>query len=124
MTNNKKYVNKSGISLVILVITIIIIIILAGVSVYFMTSNHTIDSANEAALRTDIQAIKDSYEILMEEYNFEKYGSNHIIDSEKFEDIIPEKYKDSFRADENGIYYFGNDEYTKNIAKDMGIIIE
>ena len=121
----QKQKNKEeGVTLIALVVSIIVLIILAGVSVYFMTSNHTIDSANEAALRTDIQAIKDSYEILMEEYNFEKYGSNHIIDSEKFEDIIPEKYKDSFRADENGIYYFGNDEYTKNIAKDMGIIIE
>src|SRR5574344_2051037 len=51
--------SKKGISLIVLIVTIIVIIILASVVILTLTKNNPIESAKEAAFKSDISNIQD-----------------------------------------------------------------
>src|SRR5574344_17290 len=51
--------SKKGISLIVLIITIIVVIILASVVILTLTKNNPIESAKEAAFKSDISNIQD-----------------------------------------------------------------
>ena len=59
---NKKDVKK-GISLVALVIVIIILLILTTTIVITVLGDNPIEDANEATIKSDIQAMKDKYKL-------------------------------------------------------------
>ena len=51
--------NKSGISLIVLVITIIIMIILAGAVIVSLSSSDIVDRANETVETTNLRQVQE-----------------------------------------------------------------
>ena len=87
-------------------------------------NNSPIGEANEAAIRTDIQSIKDKYEIVYKDVLFKNFGDETKITDEDFADVVPEEYKDKIVASKDGLEYIGEDEKVEEIAKDMGLGVE
>ena len=115
---------RLGISLVILIIIIVIILILASGVILIFSDNNPIGSANEAALRTDMQTMLDNYLTKYNEVIYKYYGDKSKITEEDLKDVIPDKYKDEYTATKDGVEYNGDNEEVKEIAKDMGIIVK
>ena len=118
--NNKKDVKK-GISLVALVIVIIILLILTTTIVITVLGDNPIEDANEATIKSDIQAMKDKYKLTYEDLLFKKFGDETKIKDSDFEEVVPDKYKDTFVATKDGLEYIGEDKKVEEIAKEMGL---
>src|SRR5574344_168784 len=75
----KKYMKeKEGISLIVLIVTIIVMIILASTVILTLNQNNPIESAKEAAFKSDISNIQDELSV---------YISNNYVTGQQDNDI-------------------------------------
>ena len=65
--------------------------------------------------------MKEEYELAKSESFMKNMGDDSKINSNDFAGVIQDKYKESFKATNDGIVYVGNDEWTEKIANEMGI---
>ena len=70
----KRYSDKKGISLIVLVITIIVIIILAVAVILSIANNNPIENAKEARFKSDIKTIEEDLNM----YTLKKYADRDI----------------------------------------------
>ena len=118
-----KMIAKRGISLIVLVVTIIIMLILFTAILLTLATNTPIESAEEAKLRNDLQVIKERYQMAHSQAGIKYQGNLDLITEEDLKDVILDEYKPDFVALPEGPAYVGDDEYIKEIARDMGFII-
>lgn len=103
-----KFMNKSGVTLVALIITIIVMIIIAGVSISLIVGdNNTIDKAQEAKLSEEQRSKKELLEQALIKYNNGDYVGNY---SDLREFLIAELGIDEYYTNEEN-------EQKKNIAE-------
>ncbi len=121
IVNEKR--NIGGISLVVLVLTVIVVIILASAVVLNLVNGKNITNTTNAALKTDMQAMLDKQLVTYQEALYKASGDSSKITNDDFVGVIPDKYKGDFEATKGGIVYKGNNESTKEIAKEMGFIV-
>ena len=119
----EKMLAKRGISLIVLVVTIIIMLILFTAILLTLATNTPIESAEEAKLRNDLQVIKERYQMAHSQAGIKYQGNLDLITEEDLKDVILDEYKPDFVALPEGPAYVGDDEYIKEIARDMGFII-
>lgn len=114
---------KFGISIITLVITIVVIIILVGAIVISISNNNPIKQATEAVRRNDVAELIDQYNLIYVTELGKNNGNKEKIDSTKFSDVIPGKYKEVMEADKYGIHYLGTDEqlidYINSLESDV-----
>src|SRR5574344_1034616 len=67
--------SKKGISLIVLIVTIIVIIILASVVILTLTKNNPIESAKEAAFKSDISNIQDDLSMYISKQSTDNNGN-------------------------------------------------
>ncbi len=118
-----KFKTKKAISFVILLITMVVILILVGAVIISLRKSRSIDSANEAALKSDLQTIKDNYEIKYNDLLYDNQGEKNKITEEDLKDVVPDKYKPDFIALPEGPAYIGEDDKVKEIAEELDYII-
>jgi hypothetical protein len=124
ITKNKSVKNNiknSGVSLLILVITIIVIAIFATVVVLKIKDNSLINSAKSSVLKNDMSVMLEKYSLTYGSKLKEVNGDLSKITNSDLEGVIPDNYKDSFKATTGGIVYIGNDEKIIEIAKQLDI---
>ena len=125
-TTNKNNAKKfKGISLLVLIITVIIMIIIASAIILMVLDKDTIDIAKETALRTDMRTMLDNYDQRYRELLYEYQGDETKIKDSDFDGIVPDDYLNTgdYVAEKDGIRYQGDDEETKEIAIDMGLLV-
>ncbi len=114
---------KSGISLIVLVITIIVIIILAVAVILSIANNNPIENANKAKFQNDLKTIQEELTL--------KQSSNYIDEhtGKTVEDITinslssATKYIEKLRVD-NGVLYYNDAKLSakeKEWAEEVGI---
>lgn len=114
---------KRGISLLVLLITIIVMIIIATAVIMTSLQNNQVQKANEAVLKTDMQTMLDNFENVYQDRLYDYGGDITQMKDEDFKNVIPEKYRDEFKATKDGVIYFGTDETIITYATSMGLII-
>ena len=121
--NHKK--KFRGISLMVLIITVIVMIILASAVILMVVNKDTIDVAKEAALRTDMRTMLDNYDQRYREVLYGYQGDESKIKNSDFDGVVPDSYLDTgdYVAEKDGVRYQGDDERTKEIAKEMGLLV-
>ena len=62
--NKERISDKSGISLIVLVITIVVIIILAVAVILSIANNNPIENAKEARFKSDVKTMQEELELL------------------------------------------------------------
>ena len=121
--NHKK--KFRGISLMVLIITVIVMIILASAVILMVVNKDTIDVAKEAALRTDMRTMLDNYDQRYREVLYGYQGDESKIKNSDFDGVVPDSYLNTgdYVAEKDGVRYQGDDERTKEIAKEMGLLV-
>ena len=125
-TTNENHKKKfRGISLMVLIITVIVMIILASAVILMVVNKDTIDIAKEAALRTDMRTMLDNYDQRYREVLYGYQGDESKIKNSDFDGVVPDSYLDTgdYVAEKDGVRYQGDDERTKEIAKEMGLLV-
>ena len=115
--------SKRGISLLLLIIIIIVMIIIAGALIFASTRNNPSENAKTTVLKSDIDSMHQAYTIRYGELLAQVHGDKTKITESDLKGIVPDKYKDEFKATTDGLKYVGDNEENKEIAKDMGIDI-
>ena len=98
-------------------------IIISGAIIFLSQKNNPSKNANIASYRSDIDTLQDKYTMHYGELLAQAQGDKSKIQDSDLESIIPDKYKDEFKATTDGIKYIGDNEEHKEIAKEMGIEI-
>ena len=129
MQGTKVQRREKGITLIALVVTIIVLLILAGVSIQMLTGETgIIKQAQKAAIATKFAGYKEEMEMnLMGDENLENFEVGNIILLDK----NVKKYIPSLIEEDIGkigiicgkLYYFGDDEICKKVAKSLNIEI-
>ena len=125
-TTNENHKKKfRGISLMVLIITVIVMIILASAVILMVVNKDTIDIAKEAALRTDMRTMLDNYDQRYREVLYGYQGDESKIKNSDFDGVVPDSYLNTgdYVAEKDGVRYQGDDERTKEIAKEMGLLV-
>ncbi len=132
---------RRGISLIVLVITIIIIAILAGGVILTLSTNNPINSANEAAFKSDLDAIASDLNVYQtsqyakaKTYSPNKLDANDLsaeydgitIEGKTIKDIIPilsktDKYNGQFEIVDGKLVYLGTNRTQKRWAQDVNV---
>ncbi|MDF2866403.1 MAG: repeat family protein [Clostridia bacterium] len=132
---------RRGISLIVLVITIIIIAILAGGVILTLSTNNPINSANEAAFKSDLDAIASDLNMYQtsqyakaKTYSPNKLDANDlsaeydgvVIEGKTIKDIIPilsktDKYNGQFEITDGKLVYLGTNRTQKRWAQDVNV---
>ena len=124
--------NKKGISLIVLIITIIVVIILAATVIFALTENNPVNSAKEAAFKSDIRNFQDSLAMYVgKQLVTDDYGNREKItvidnldDMDKYiSEYNKKKYSDKLGIEDDELVYF-QDKVTKDEKKwleDLGI---
>jgi uncharacterized protein YpmB len=122
----KIYNEKKGVSLIILIITIIIMLIIAGSIILNTSSSKTIQSAKNAALKSDFQTMLDNYNSVRDDLIYNNGGDESALEDSDFEgkNIINSKYSSIFKVTKDGLVYIGNDSDEIKVAKELGISVE
>jgi Tfp pilus assembly protein PilE len=116
--------SKNGIALIVLLITLVIMLIIAMTVILIYKDNQTSKDANYAVLKNDMEVMVDKFTLTYgNKLKSVGYDKTKITNSD-FDSVIPDKYKDRFKATTSGIIYLGNDEKIIEIAKDLNIKIE
>ena len=137
MINN---LNKSGMSLIVLVITIIVMITLAGVVVMGLSDNNPIEKAREAKLKSMASAVKDDFNLFCSTMTakmgtvidislLEANSDNVTYEGKKFEGydtiykILPslEKNNKDFVVTKGKLLYVSDDERNLDYIDDLDI---
>lgn len=84
----KKFNNKKGISLIVLVITIIVMIILATAIILSLSSSGIIDRTNEAKKSSDFANKKEAAAMKLAEYDLAKQMGTLEPDIKNFNDFV------------------------------------
>ena len=116
--------DKTGISMLYLLILIIIILILASSVIIVTLTQNPIGSANETSLKSKMQTMIEEYDLRYKDLYFDNFSDDSKIKDEDFSDIIKDEDKDEYEATKEGVIYTGDDEKTKEIAREMGLIIK
>ena len=129
MYQEKEMKNEKGITLIALIITIIVLLILAGVSLNaIIGENGILNRATESSIATKFAGYKEEMEMnLMGDENLENFEVVNIILLDK----NVKKYIPSLIEEDIGkigiisgkLYYFGDDEICKKVAKSLNIEI-
>ena len=114
---------KSGVSLIVLVITIIVIIILAVAVILSIANNNPIENANKAKFKSDLKTMQEELELIKSsnyvDNNGTGYGEIAITDLKS-----SSNYTDDFEI-QDGILYIKNDskltESEKEWAAEQGV---
>ena len=125
-TTNENHKKKfRGISLMVLIITVVVMIILASAVILMVVNKDTIDIAKEAALRTDMRTMLDNYDQRYREVLYGYQGDESKIKNSDFDGVVPDSYLNTgdYVAEKDGVRYQGDDERTKEIAKEMGLLV-
>ena len=95
---------KSGISLIVLVITIIVIIILAVAVILSIANNNPIENANKAKFQSDLKTIEEELELIKQKNYVESQGKDY---GELDFDTLTghEKYSGKFIISEGNLKY-------------------
>lgn len=113
---------KSGISLIVLVITIIVIIILAVAVILSIANNNPVENAKKARLENDKAVSKEKSSMLSQQKLIKKNLENKSeeeINKEIIEDAYPDlDYDSNFDLVEGETIYTGDDENIKNELQD------
>lgn len=124
--------NKKGISLIVLIITIIVVIILAAIIIITLTKNNPVNSAKEAAFKSDIRNFQDSLAMYVGKQLVTDYYGNrekitvidNLDDMDKYiSGYNKKKYSDKLGIEDDELVYFP-DKVTKDEKKwldDLGI---
>ena len=124
--------NKKGISLMVLIITIIVVIILAATVIFALTKNNPVNSAKEAAFKSDIRNFQDSLAMYVGKQLVTDYYGNrekitvidNLDDMDKYiSEYNKKKYSEKLGIEDDELVYFP-DKVTENEKKwleDLGI---
>ena len=130
--NKNKNKNKKGISLIVLIITIIVVIILAAAVILTISKNNPVNSAKEAAFKSDIRNFQDSLAMYVGKQLVTDYYGNrekitvidNLDDMDKYiSGYNKKKYSDKLGIEDDELVYFP-DKVTKDEKKwldDLGI---
>lgn len=103
---------KSGISLIVLVITIIVIIILAVAVILGIANNNPVENAKEARIKNDVKAMQEELEVIKSS-NYAKNNGKDYKNSNGEEITIydlttSEGYRDKFIVEEGKLKLVSN----------------
>ena len=130
--NKNKNKNKKGISLIVLIITIIVVIILAAAVILTISKNNPVNSAKEAAFKSDIRNFQDSLAMYVGKQLVTDYYGNrekitvidNLDDMDKYiSGYNKKKYSEKLGIEDDELVYFP-DKVTKDEKKwldDLGI---
>jgi hypothetical protein len=116
--------NRSGISLIVLVITIIVIIILAGTVILSLSKNNPILSAQEATFKNDMDSLQSGLTMYMTKQYAQTLGGFDINTMNgEVSTYIPgvTKYDSSFDVLKGKLIYTGTDVQTVAYARNMNL---
>ncbi len=111
---------KSGISLIVLVITIIVIIILAVAVILSIANNNPIENANKARFQNDLKTMQEELELIKQKNYVESQGKDYgILDFDTLKGH--EKYSGKFTIKEGKLVYTNLSEKEQEWAEEIGI---
>ena len=115
---------RSGISLIVLVITIIVIIILAVAVILSIANNNPIENAKEARIKNDLKTIEEELTLKQASNYVEEHANNKTPGKISIDDLeSATNYKDKLGITEDGkLFVTGNaSEEERKVAKGLGI---
>ncbi len=115
---------KSGISLIVLVITIIVIIILAVAVILSIANNNPIENAKEARIKNDLKTIEEELTLKQASNYVDEHANNKTPSEITIDDLASAaNYKDKLGITEDGKLYVKSNasEEERKVAKDLGI---
>ena len=118
---------KSGISLIVLVITIIVIIILAVAVILSIANNNPIENAKEAKFKSDLKTIEEELRLKQASNYVDEHANNKAPSEITIDDLASAaNYKDKLGITEDGKLYVTSNasEEERKVAKDLGIEIK
>lgn len=120
----KQVEKKKGISKIAWIIIIVVVIaIIVGIVVFVNSRKEKQQPLSEHdVLLQEIISMVDRYDQKRFELLTKTQDINKVKDSD-FDDIVYLKYKSQFKATKNGIYFIGDNEEQKEIAKQLGLEI-
>ena len=115
---------SKGITLIALIITIIMLLILAGISIVMLTGeNGVLNKATKAKENTKEAQIKESVELMAQDYNIGNYTGEDENIKEYFQNQASKGEISSIRDNKDNTYTI-NDEGFKIKIDENGNIIE
>ena len=118
---------KSGISLIVLVITIIVIIILAVAVILSIANNNPIENANKAKFQNDLKSIQEELELVKSsnytENKGESYNNNDGSEISLGNLSAAQKYQGKLVVNEGELKYLASQLSTVEVswAEELGI---
>lgn len=113
--------SKNGIALIVLLITLVIMLIIAMTVILTYKDNQTSKDAKYAVLKNDMEVMVDKFTLTYgNKLKSVGYDKTKLTNSD-FDTVIPEEYKDRFKATTDGIIYLGSDEKIIEIVGDLNI---
>jgi len=114
--------NKSGISLIVLVITIIIMIILAGAIIIILSNSGIIGKANEVVEETNLRQVQEIARLAWSEAYIDKLTDNSVILKDRVFEALDKNNIDTDKYDiivtEQGVTVTKKDENTPTVPDD------
>ena len=116
---------KSGISLIVLVITIIVIIILAVAVILSIANNNPIENAKEARIKNDLKTIEEELTLKQASNYVEEHANNKTPSEIKIDDLASAaEYTDKLDIVNGKLYIKGDSfENEEKLSKELGIDI-
>lgn len=120
----KQVEKKKGLSKIAwIIIVVVVIAIIVGIVVFVNSRKEKQQPLSEHdVLLQEIISMVDRYDQKRFELLTKTQDINKVKDSD-FDDIVYLKYKSQFKATKNGIYFIGDNEEQKEIAKQLGLEI-
>ena len=114
---------KSGISLIVLVITIIVIIILAVTVILSIANNNPIENAKEAKFKNDLKTIQEELTLKQASNYVEEHANNKTPSEITIDDLASAaNYKDKLTIKDGKLCVTSNaSEEERKVAKDLGL---
>ncbi|MDD2627759.1 MAG: hypothetical protein PHR25_05150 [Clostridia bacterium] len=127
----KTVIEKNGISLIVLIITIVIIITLAGTIILSLKRSNTINKAQEANFKTNMNSYKQQLNMYVsDEYLKTMVHSIENLNAETYEEIqkiikgITEEQSKKIRIIKGKLLYVGSDLKEIEWAKETNVSLE
>ena len=114
---------KSGISLIVLVITIIVIIILAVAVILSIANNNPIENAKEARIKNDLKTIEEELTLKQASNYVDEHANNKTPSEITIDDLASAaNYKGKLTIEDGKLCVTSNaSEEERKVAKDLGI---
>ena len=114
---------KSGVSLIVLVITIIVIIILAVAVILSIANNNPIENAKEARIKSDLKAIEEELTLKQASNYVDEHANNKTPSEITIKDLASAaNYEDKLTIKDGKLCVTSNaSEEERKVAKDLGM---